>query len=121
MNIEVVDKILDMILENEEIENIDLIIQQRKKLVIDAVEDSKNNKYFIFKFNGNVESIDTSKFGVISVDFLEKSHGIGIDCVLFFENGYIKSLEIYSVCGSDFENIDISNIEIQGRSPNTQH
>jgi hypothetical protein len=117
MDYQLINKIVDLILENERIQNIDLIRSQRKNLSIEKTEDLGNNKYISFKVMDD-DNFSVSFFEVISVMFWELTQNIPIDCILHLKNGCINSLEVYSCDGRNFGDLDISNIDIRDRSPN---
>ena len=94
-----------------EAQDVKSILNQKANLGIKEVEIFDNNKYFTFVVDKSASKTHIS-YSPLSIAFWDRSANIPIDCVLFFKNGYIDSLEIYSCDGVPFDDIDMGNIDI---------
>ena len=112
MNNTIIDKVLDLILQNE-IDEIELIKKQRERLVVERMEIFGSNKYFIFSVEGKVEKVDVGVFSYMSVIFLELTQNLHIEASLRFRDGLIHSLEIYDFNDTVFDDIHLDNICIK--------
>lgn len=113
MNQKLVKEILDLML-SQNFKDIDIIKEQINKSTFSNSEIYSDNKYIVFQIDKEDEKIQRTETFLISIMFLDKSHNLPVDCILFFdETGYVKSLEIYSCNGEPFENLDLNNVEIK--------
>jgi len=117
MNTELINIILDKILEND-VEETNIIKEQRKYINILDIEIFDNNKYVIFNINNAMtKKISKTTLGTMSIMFYELTQNIPIDCILHLRNGYIHSLEVYSCDGQAFETLDMTAIDVRVIDP----
>ena len=109
MSKELIEKIISLILENT-VNPKEAISEQIKSLIIMETELTDSRKYFTFDVDRSVGMADNSSFGTLSLKFGELTHGIFVDCILHFKEGYVHALEVYSCDGTPFEDLDLTNI-----------
>lgn len=112
MKLDTINKILAKILE-QNFTDIHVVKEQMKDIVISNIEELDNNKFITFVMQNDKRQVRRVKIRTLSIMFLEKTNNIPIDCILFFKNGMIDSLEIYSCDLQSFYDIDMKNIEIK--------
>ena len=71
-----------------------------------------NNKYVSFKKKTFVK-LKPLPFSNMSVMFYELKQDIPVECIIFFEKGYLKGFEVYSCDGTIFESVNLDEIKVE--------
>jgi len=96
---------------------VELVRQQMNHLTLDNFEPNDSNKYFLFQCSQKVEKIKSFDFarpapGII-INFVEFIQSLPLDALLFFKDGYIHSLELYSCDGQQFDDLDLERVDVK--------
>jgi len=119
MDIKIINDIVSLVLERT-IGRENLCETQRETLSIEKMEITDNNKYISFYVDGETRNTCSLGFSPLSVMFWELTQNIPIECILFYKDGCIYSLEAYSCDGSPFETIYPDNIDIRTSEPSSE-
>ena len=118
MNEKEMNESMGLILAAEDIsdEEREIIERQRRYMVVKKTDHYDSNRYWYFAIYNPKERIIPIpvRRSTLDVHFWDRTQNIPFVCILFFNDGYIEGLEVYSCDGTPFETIDLGNIEIIG-------
>ena len=113
MNQDFARKIILLLIENLQKEEVERgLIGQYNNVRFENTDHKPGNFYWELSVSGIGEKVLPVATRIESLFFWERTQNIPIDCIIRLQDGYMKSLEVYSADGAVFDHLCLDNIEI---------